>query len=173
MLRSGRSPPGREPPEVPWGRRPTWELQVRLGRLTPTPGTRIQGMVYLYASDRDLRGDSSPPSGLPLWYVARVPSAFRGLPEPGERVPQDRRRLRGWARAVRPKEINLEESDLGTVLEGRYRLPEGLLLEARFSSERPGEPRRTRREVLPVRDPAPEGLQWGEPPYQLQVRLER
>ncbi len=132
-------------------------------------------MVYLYETARDLERVSPPalPEGLPLWYVARVPSGFRGPPEPGERIPRDRRALRAWARAIRPQEVNLEESDLGTVLEARYRLPEGLLLEARFSSERPGEVPRTRREVLLLREPAPEGIQWGEPPHQFAVRLER
>ena len=132
-------------------------------------------MVYLYPTLQDLERASPPslPGGLPLWFLARLPSGFQGLPGPGERVPRDRRSLRAWARAIRPREVNVEESDLGTVLEARYRFPEGLHLEARFSSERPGEAPRTEREVLTAREPAPNAVRWGETPYHFEVRLER
>jgi|ACXJ01.1.fsa_nt_gi hypothetical protein len=175
MPPGGETPRSRPSADPSWLRRPSWGLTVRLGRLTPTSGTRLWGMVYLYPTAPDREGEPPyrPPLGLPIWFLSRLPTGLKGLPTPGERVPRDRRSLRAWARAVRPLEINVEESDLGTVLEARYRLPEGLHLEARFSSERPGEPRRDHRQVLCASGPVPGPIRWGRPPYQLEVQLER
>ena len=136
-------------------------------------------MVYLHApgprpAPRTRTWDAS---GLPLWFLTRAGGPLRELRSPGEEVPPDRRHLKGWARAVRPLEGNVEVSDLGTVLQARYRVPTGVwlhvVMEGRAGADGPPERLRTDRlfAVGGGEDPGPLELHAG--PARYHVRLER
>lgn len=99
-------------------------------------------MVYLHPPGPRPRVARQDRAGLPLWFVTRSRAPLDGLHAPWERVPRDRRHLRAWARAVRGIEVNVEVSDLGTVLQARYRVPEGTWVHHVFEARKRGEPSR-------------------------------
>lgn len=96
-------------------------------------------MVYLHPPGGRPRVARRDRSGLPLWFVTRSAASLTGMRARWERVPPDRRHVPGWARAVRAEEVNVEVSDLGTVLQARYLVPEGVWLHHVFEVRKKGE----------------------------------
>lgn len=119
-----------------------WVLRVSLGNHRPTRGAAYRGMVYVHPPGRRprLRARRPDVTGVPLWYLTRAASTLQDLRVPSEAVPPTRRHLKGWARAVRPIEVNVEVSDLGTVLQARYTVPEGLWLHTLLAGRSKGRP---------------------------------
>jgi hypothetical protein len=142
------------------------ELSVRLGVLRPSPERTTWGMLYLSRP-----GERRDP--IPLWFLARLPSRFQGLRRRGERLPPDRRSLPGWAREVVFPELNVEESDLGSVLEARCRVPQGVRLELRSAGPAPPGGRPLHRRWRLALDRGERTWEAGVPPASLWVRVER
>lgn len=132
-------------------------------------------MVYLHppGPSPKVRARARDAGGLPLWFLTSSSSTLRGMRAPREEVPPDRRHLRGWARSVRALEVNVEVSDLGTVLQARYRVPEGLWLHSLLVGHpRVGPPLRFER-VERVGDPPLGPLELLSGTVRYEVRVER
>lgn len=121
---------------------PLFELRVSLGSQRPAKGERYRGMVYLHAPGPrpKVRSRAWDAGGLPLWFLTPAQGTLSGFRTPLEEAPASRRNLKGWARRIRPVELNVELSDLGTVLQARYLVPGGTWLHVLLAGERPGEP---------------------------------
>ncbi|MDE1820504.1 MAG: hypothetical protein KGI98_06580 [Euryarchaeota archaeon] len=132
-------------------------------------------MVYLFppGSTTPTLGRTEVPPGLPLWYLTRADRTLQDLRRRGERLPPDRRYLKAWARAVRPLEVNIEVSDLGTVLQARYRMPEGIWLLGRFEQEAKGEEPVREERLWCVRDPPPAGFEMALGTVRFHMHVER
>jgi hypothetical protein len=112
-------------------------------------------MVYLHPPGPRPRVARRDRTGIPLWFLTRSRASLAGLTAGWERVPPDRRHLPGWARAVRGIEINVEVSELGTVLQARYQLPEGLWAHHVLEATKRGEPPRRVEGLFRVGDERP------------------
>lgn len=150
-----------------------WVLRASLGVWRPAPGYFSRGMVYLHPPGPRprLRRRARSAPGLPLWFLTRSAATLRDLRAPGEEVPPDRRHLKGWARGVRPMEVNVEVSDLGTVLQARYQVPEGVWLHALFVHEPKGAPAVRKEALIEVGEASPTSLELltGSARYDLSV----
>lgn len=129
---------------MPAKRAPARVLRVSLAKQRPFPGEYRWGMVYVHPAGARPRAGRQDRTGLPLWFLTRSFASLEGLRASWDHVPPDRRHLRAWARGVRGLEVNVEVSDLGTVLQARYRVPEGIWLHHVFEVRKRGEvPRRS------------------------------
>ena len=152
-----------------------WVLRITLGTHRPSPGQTYRGMVYLHPPGErpQVRSRTWDADGLPLWFLTPARTTLRDLRSPGEEVPRDRRHLRGWARAVKSIEVNVETSDLGTVLHGRYALPEGLWVHALFHGEVEGAPPLRAERLERVGDPPGPALELAHGTARFLMRVER
>lgn len=112
------------------------DYRVSLGRAWLGGGETCEGMVYLLPPGNPPVVDPSVEvgGGLPLWFLARSALLAKGARRLGEVVPASRRNLRAWARAVVPLQVNVEVSELGTFLVGKFSLPRGIWVHHLFTA---------------------------------------
>lgn len=167
----GRGPGGREDvvASLPW------VLRVTLGSHRPGPAKLYRGMVYLHppGARPELHARRWDADGIPLWCLTPARTTLRELRTAEEQVPRDRRYLKGWARAIRPLEVNVEVSDLGTVLHGRYEVPVGLWLHTLLAGEVDGAPPMRRERLERVGDPPGPPLELSHGTVRYHMSVER
>jgi hypothetical protein len=103
------------------GPAPTEQFWASLGEAHYATHGVASAMVYLLPPGEGHPGEV----GVPLWYLVRQDRLLGPLHRASEVLPPDRRHLRGWARAVRFPQVNVEISDLGIFLEASFRVPRG------------------------------------------------